>query len=408
MIRHLIFLLILAAGITLPWGRSVPPSAAASPGIPAGRDIGRLIGEADALVAADPEGRTVLSIHADKMLLPASTLKILTALVARHYLGPGHRYKTEVYLDSRNNLAIKGYGDPLLISEVIREICKNVAERTREFNDLIVDGSYFSTVTIPGVTDTVNPYDAPCGALSVNFNTVNFKRSGRGYVSAEPQTPIVPFIHGRIRKTGLSEGRIVLSAENGESTLYAGHLFRRFLADAGAASTGAVKKGTVETGRDRLLYRYTSVFTLDEIIERLLMHSNNFMANQLLITAGIAAKGPPGTLRNGVSAADAYIRTVLNRDDIRIAEGSGISRENRITAACMMRILAAFTPHHHLLREEDGVYFKTGSLSGVRTRAGYIRGAGGGLSPFVVMLNTPGKRPEPVVSGLARLLGGAN
>jgi D-alanyl-D-alanine carboxypeptidase/D-alanyl-D-alanine-endopeptidase (penicillin-binding protein 4) len=74
----------------------------------------------------------------------------------------------------------------------------------------------------------------------------------------------------------------------------------------------------------------------------------------------------------------------------------------------MMKILAAFAPLHHLMREEDGVFFKTGTLSGVRTRAGYIRSAGGGLSPFVVMLNTPGKNPEPIVSGLARLLGGEN
>ena len=401
---RILLALLLPALLGIPLSRSLSASAAASPASGAAGAIRRIIGPADAVVAADPRGRTVLSIHADRMLVPASTLKILTSLVARHYLGPGHRFETEFYLDGRNNLKIKGYGDPLLVSERMREIATTLAKRIRGFNDLIVDGTHFSAVTIPGVTDTLNPYDAPCGALSVNFNTVTFKHSGGQVVSAEHQTPIVPFVLGRIRKTGLAEGRIVLAAENDESTLYAGHLFRRFLADAGVASTGGVKTGRVEHGKDRLLYRYTSAFPLDTIIERLLMHSNNFTANQLLIAAGIAAAGPPGTLRKGVRAAEAYIREELGREDIRIAEGSGISRENRVSAEGMMRVLAAFAPLHHLMKAEEGVYFKTGSLSGVKTRAGYIRVDGRGLAPFVVMINTPGKRPEPVVSGLARIL----
>jgi D-alanyl-D-alanine carboxypeptidase/D-alanyl-D-alanine-endopeptidase (penicillin-binding protein 4) len=414
LIRFCISLLILAACFTggMP-GRGIPPAAAASPDTSGGtalplsterRAIGRLMGQQDALMVADPAGKTVLSIHADKMLMPASTLKILTALIARHYLGREFRFKTEIYVDGRQNLKIKGYGDPLLISEVLRDISETVAKQVHGFNDLIVDGSYFRGVTIPGVTDTLNPYDAPSGALSVNFNTVNFKRSGKQYVSAEPQTPLVGFILDRIRRTGLREERIVLSAENDEATLYAGHLFRRFLADAGVWSVGHVKQGRIRHDQDRLVYRYTSVFTLDQVIERLLMYSNNYMANQLLITAGIAAYGPPGTLDKGLSAADAYVRTVLKRTDIRMAEGSGISRKNRITAACMMKILETFVPFHELMREEDGTYFKTGSLSGVKTRAGYVRDAGGGLSAFVLMLNTPGKHTAPVVSRLVRML----
>jgi D-alanyl-D-alanine carboxypeptidase/D-alanyl-D-alanine-endopeptidase (penicillin-binding protein 4) len=366
--------------------------------------IGRLIGGPDALLAADPGGNAVLSIHADRMLVPASTLKILTALVARHYLGEGFRFKTEIYLDSRKNLTVKGFGDPLLISEVFREIAQKTSDRVSAVHDLFVDGSYFEEVTIPGVSDTLNPYDAPCGALSVNFNTVNFRRSGNRYVSAEAQTPIIPFILGRIQQSGLKAERIVLSAENGEATLYAGHLFRRFLVNAGVRCTGGVATGAFRSGRDRLVYRHISKFSLDEVIERLLMYSNNFMANQLLIAAGIAAYGPPGTLDKGVAAANAYVRDTLKRNDIRIAEGSGISRRNRLTAACMMKILEAFAPHHELMRQEGGVYYKTGSLSGVRTRAGYVRGIDGELSPFVLLMNTPGKHPDAVMPKLARLL----
>lgn len=370
------------------------------------QSISRLLGDQDALLAVDPAGKTVVSIHADRMLVPASTLKILTALIARHYLGTPFRFKTEFYLDDRDNLKIKGYGDPLLISEVMREVSLAMAERISEFNDLIVDGSWFGTVTVPGVTDTFNPYDAPNGALAVNFNTVNFiRQSGDRYISAEPQTPLLPFILHRIRRSGRTVERIVLSVEKDEAILYAGHLFRHFLNEAGVRSTGKVKIGCVRFGQDRLLYRYDAIFSLDEIIRRLLRYSNNYIANQLLIAAGIAAYGPPGTLEKGLSAADVYIRAVLKRHDIQMVEGSGISRKNRITAACMMKILYAFAPLHELMREEAGIYFKTGSLTGVKTRVGYVQGMDGGLSPFVLMLNSHEKSVDPIMSWLAGILG---
>lgn len=364
-----------------------------------------LIGPQDALLACDPAGKPILSVHAEKMLVPASTLKILTALVARHYLGPEFRFKTEFYLDERRNLKIRGYGDPLLTSEVLRDIAGAVAGRVRSCGDLIVDGTYFGAVTVPGVTDTVNPYDAPSGALAVNFNTVNFKRTGTRVVSAEPQTPLVPFIVDRIRQTGLAAERVVLSAENDETILYAGHLFRRFLTDAGVRFSGGVKPGIVLVGRDRLVYRHFSTFTLDQVIERLLTYSNNYVANQLLIAAGIAVYGSPGSLDKGLAAAGTYIRKVLGRNDIRMAEGSGISRKNRLSAGCMMRILEIFAPLHKLMREAHGAYFKTGTLSGVSTRAGYVRSEpGGGLYPFVLILNTPGKHSDSVMSKLIPLL----
>ena len=78
-----------------------------------------LTGNTDAVLVSDSHGRTLFSKNADHRLVPASTLKILTALAALHYLGPDHRFITEFYMDHNNNLFVKGYGDPLLISEVI-------------------------------------------------------------------------------------------------------------------------------------------------------------------------------------------------------------------------------------------------------------------------------------------------
>ena len=54
-----------------------------------------LIGNRDALFVTDPYGSIIFSKNADKKLVPASTLKIFTALVALHYLGSDYRFRTE-------------------------------------------------------------------------------------------------------------------------------------------------------------------------------------------------------------------------------------------------------------------------------------------------------------------------
>jgi len=137
-----------------------------------------LIGKHDAMLITAPDGKIIFSKNAEKTLIPASTLKIFTALVALHYLGPDYRFTTEFYLDSDTNLKIKGYGDPLLISEVLLEISRKVGTKIKKVSDIVLDDSYFTQpLTIPGVSSSTQPYDAPNGALCVNFNTVNFKQA---------------------------------------------------------------------------------------------------------------------------------------------------------------------------------------------------------------------------------------
>ena len=70
----------------------------------------------------------------------------------------------------------------------------------------------------------------------------------------------------------------------------------------------------------------------------------------------------------------------------------------------MNRILEAFIPYHQLLRYENPLYYKTGTLLGVNTRAGYIKAPSGGLYRFVVMINTPGKSTRPIMRKLVQIL----
>jgi serine-type D-Ala-D-Ala carboxypeptidase/endopeptidase (penicillin-binding protein 4) len=313
---------------------------------------------------------------------------------------------TEFYRDDNDNLTIKGYGDPLLISEVVAQIARNLGHELARINYIVLDGAFFAQpLAIPGITSSSEPYDAPNGALCVNFNTVFFTRQNGAYLSAEPQTPLLPMVLGRIGSSGLKADRIVLSHNENEILLYCGHLFDHFLRQSGVTVSGKVALGTLQPDRDRLIYRFASPFTLSDIIGRLLAHSNNFATNQILIAAGARCYGPPGTLAKGVQAARAYARDILQLENIRISEGSGISRENRITARDMQKVLDAFAPFHTLMRNDGRQFYKTGTLHGISTRAGYIENPDGSLHRFVVLINSPGRSAEPVTR---RLMRGAN
>ncbi len=365
-----------------------------------------LIGDYDAVLVADQQGKIIVSKNADKKLIPASTLKILTSLVAMHYLGPDYRFTTEFYLDNNSNLKIKGYGDPLLTSEILEEISKALGSRLeaerKKIKDIVLDDSYFKQpITIPGISTSSQPYDAPNGALCANFNTVYFKRLKNGkYVSAEEQTPLLPFALRKVRKSKPTMGRVVLSHKESENTLYFGHLFKYFLEKQGIKSNGSVRLGRVNKENDRLVFKYVSGFSIKEIISKLLEHSNNFTANQLLISAGVKLYGPPGTLDKGVLATLNYTKNVLKIDCISIIEGSGISRQNRISANSLHKILEKFEPYHKLMHKSGRKFYKTGTLDGISTRAGYIKNEKGGLYRFVVLINTQGKSAESIMNRL--------
>jgi D-alanyl-D-alanine carboxypeptidase/D-alanyl-D-alanine-endopeptidase (penicillin-binding protein 4) len=382
-----------------------PPTGLGATGSEA---ITSLIGAEDSLLVADPDGRIIISKNDTKKLIPASILKIFTSLIALHYLGPEHRYRTEFFIDDNFNLKVKGFGDPLLISEVVRDIARLLASllgRAAIINDLIVDDSYFNRpLTIPGISSSSQPYDAPNGALCVNFNTVFFEHTDSGYTSSEPQTPLLAYAEKKIRDRKLKAGRIVLSTVEKENTIYAGKLIEYFLKQEGVQFSGNVRPGKVNTDHDKLIFRYTSRFTLAEIISKLLEHSNNFTTNQLFISAGIEAYSPPGNLEKGVAAALAYASRQLGIDDMTIAEGSGISRQNRVSAGQMLRILEAFEPNFVLLRQQGRDFYKTGTLDGINTRAGYIASQTGGRYRYVVMLNTRGKSTRPIMRRLLKLL----
>jgi len=352
------------------------------------------------VILCSETGTVLFSQNENKRFTPASTLKVFTSLCARHYLGRGYRFKTDFFLDSDLNLKIKGYGDPLFTSELIAKACHQLSSllksmKISEFNAIIVDSTFFAPgIKIDGTASSNNPYDAFVGPMCANFNTVSFTYSqkSREYISAEPQTPLLPFVLKRVQSSGLSDGRIILSEQ--ESQTYAGMLITHFLSKEGVRVKGRVTTGAV-THKERLLYTFTSPYDMDQIITKLLKYSSNFMANQLFLSAGAKAFSPPATVEKGVAAMREYAQNVLGLSGILFAEGSGLSRENKISPAAMIKILQRFKTDYQLMQNEkmsDGVreYYKTGTLNGVRTRCGYFKTSYQRLYPLVIMVNEDG------------------
>lgn len=399
--RIWIFFLTLVL-LPLPW-QTVTAQTKLKPrqGRSLSRQLNGMIGPRDAVMIAAPSGNLIVSANSDTLLIPASILKVLTALTALHHLGVDYRFKTAFHLTTHNpfpNLAIKGYGDPLLVSEQVARLSGRLAEHLSEIGDIVVDASYFSShIAIPGRHNSPEPYDAPNGALCVNFNTVAFERRNGLWASAEPQTPLLPFVLPRIKASGLSAGRITMAGHTAEGALYAGELFKFFLEKEGVGVHGTIVPGEIEPSRDRLVLLHRSEFTLTVVIQNLLEFSNNFIANQLMLALGAHQEGPPATVEKGLAVLQDYYHRVLGIEHGVIAEASGISRKNRLTATALMTILKQFYPYHELMRRDGRQWYKTGTLNGIRTRAGFIDASDGGHYQFVVMINTPGKPINPII-----------
>jgi D-alanyl-D-alanine carboxypeptidase/D-alanyl-D-alanine-endopeptidase (penicillin-binding protein 4) len=102
-------------------------------------------------------------------------------------------------------------------------------------------------------------------------------------------------------------------------------------------------------------------------------------------------------LTKGAAVVSDYAKKELRLKGIQIVEGSGISRENRLSALEMLTILKRFKPYRHLLNKKDQALYKTGSLQGVRTRAGYIERSDQELYYFVIFFNRAGADIEALM-----------
>ncbi len=359
------------------------------------------------ILLADGQGKILYSQNRGKPFVPASILKILTSLAAINILGDNYRFPTDYFFDTDSkNLYIKGFGDPLFTSKVVEQLCLDIILKTQTklIHHIILDQTYFSErIQIPGKGNSLNPYDAPVGALCANFNTIKFKwnrQQGR-FVSGEPETPLLSIFIKDIKKTKLKQGRIILSKQ--QSLLYPGFLIQYFFENNNIEITGSVSQGKFEVKKGEK-YSFLSPFEIKEVVQRLLKYSNNYIANQFLLAIGAKTYGSPATLEKGTNAVKLFSKQYLALDHFNISEGSGLSRSNLISPDQMLKILIKFMQYHSLLKYRNNDYFKTGTLSGIRTRAGYILGKDNRLYPYVIMINQKNKGYESILKNLFKIV----
>ena len=343
-----------------------------------------------AVLVADDQNRHIFAVNADKALIPASILKIVTAAAALHYLDPSHRFTTEFRLSHENDLYVVGRGDPYLVSEELDLIAHQLKSKgLNEVRNIFLDNRYFQPdLVLDGTKRSLNPYDAYNGALCVNFNTIFVRIGSDGKVrSAEPQTPLTDFARKIALKSGLKgEVRINLAESPQKCLQYAGELLRASLVMQSIHVTGRVAKAPGDSTVFPLLYLHRSSRDLAEILREMFKYSNNFIANQIFLSVGAARYGPPATVEKSQRVmADFFSYLGLPR--LRVEEGSGLSRRTRMSAAQMIEVLDHFRSYRNLLPNEGPAWFKTGTLSDVKSMAGYMVPEHSKPLSFVIILN---------------------
>ncbi|MCF6298990.1 MAG: D-alanyl-D-alanine carboxypeptidase [Thiomicrorhabdus sp.] len=372
------------------------------------------------LVVRSEQGRVLYEKNSQQYFIPASTTKLITALLALQHWGADYRFKTEFYLtdDQPPMLLIKGYGDPFLVSEELVFLVKQLAHRLKqqgitELAGIQLDTHYYEGgIIFSGASQTDNPYDAVSSALAANFNTLYLQKTAEGFVSAEPQTPMTPVAEQLARevkhfvqtRSGLTK-RINLGQDERLAQRYFAELLRAFLRQE-ALFVGEEIAWQLVSNRAVLVYEHRNRLTLEEVIQPMMKYSTNFIANQLALNLSQNVSGKPASAKMVEQVYHQRLTNQFGWQNFTLKEGAGLSRENRLSPEQLMDVLHAFTPWRDLLPEvEQRVYAKSGTLLGVSTLAGYLYDEKSGQQhwyPFVLMVNQ--ETPYRYRNALAREL----
>lgn len=369
------------------------------------------------LLLLDDQAASLESKSPQRFFIPASTTKLLTALLALRHWGDDYRFKTAFYLtDVKTDnsasasvahqkppmLLVKGYGDPFLVSEELAVIARQLAKRLKQqgissLAGIQLDTSYYHDgLALPGAGLSDNPYDAIPSALAANFNTVFFRKSQQGAESAEPQTPMTATAltvarrtHGFHEKPLGAEQRVNLGTDASYCQRYFAELLRAFLKQEGVSVAEPIVWQTLSAfqSMSQPFYVHENSKILAEIVRPMMKYSTNFVANQLALNLSAEVMGGAASEAKVLQAYRQLLTELFGWKQFHIEEGAGLSRHNRLSPTQLIDVLSAFKPWRHLLPEiEPDVFAKSGSLLGVSALAGYIQNESKWY-PFAFMIN---------------------
>lgn len=320
------------------------------------------------LVVDLKSGKALESYNDNLPLIPASIQKALTIASVVKDHGINYRYPTDLYVRGHvkegtlaGDVEIVGSGDPSLnttrwpvsadfVEECYNELKNNGIRRIE--GKIWINNSLFSGPAVPpswAQGDLSQSYGA--GVYPFNFqNNANGSRS-----VADP-------------------GKVFVDA------------LKRRLAAGGIEVVDTVSH---ESRRRVHLYTHKSP-PLDEIMRSCMMRSDNMFAEALLRKFALG-RGKKGSVEAGAEAETALWRNKgFDMKGIRIVDGSGLSRDNRMTARFMASMLRSMSGNPYYvsffpLAGQEGtlrrfladtsldsyVALKTGSMNGIQCYAGY-------------------------------------
>jgi serine-type D-Ala-D-Ala carboxypeptidase/endopeptidase (penicillin-binding protein 4) len=405
----------------------------------------------EAMVAVVQEvGGTQSSLvwQPDLRVNPASLMKLLTTFASLELLGSAWSWSTPVWLQGnvRNgvlsgNLVIKGSGDPKLVVERLWLMLKRVQQLgvTEIQGDIVLDRSAFvvpeqSPAEFDG--ESLRAYNVAADALMLNYKaqvytltpdaqrgvgvvTVDLPLAGVRVDTSVPLTagPCADWRAGlRADMTNSTQTRFAGSYPSacGEkiwSTAYADpkrYNERALLGlwqSMGGRISGAVRDGVAPTTKPT--FEITSP-PLAEVVRDMNKYSNNVMAQQLFLTLGLTQRGV-GTLEFSREVVRQWAQERLGSAGsaaLVLDNGSGLSRESRISAQFLTRLLQAawaspVMPELVSSLPVSGIdgtlkrsrailgraHLKTGSLRDVTGVAGYVLSNSGRRYVVVCIVN---------------------
>lgn len=335
-------------------------SFASTPRLPAG---------SMAVLVSDLEtDRIIASYNNDLSLIPASIMKCVSTASLSELTEPGSTWDTVVLtegeIDSEGNLIgnliIEGSGDPSLNSEVwpksedfISEITaalKNKGIRNIQGN-IIIDESRFAGPSVPSSWAAGDlPHSYGTGSHAFNFrNNASGKR-----------------------------------AEKNPSGIF-GAALRTALSNAGIN----VGNSRMKEGRRSELLRHKSA-EMREIMRSCMNRSDNLFAETFLRQFGRLSGGDGSTADAAQREMEFWRKSGSPMEGVRIVDGSGLSRSNKVTAKFMEDVLRAkqndidYVSYFPLAGQEGTlrkfladtpldsyIALKTGSMNGIQCYAGY-------------------------------------
>lgn len=378
-------------------------------------------------------GKAVYTHNARDAMIPASNMKVVTTAAALRYLGADYKYSTKIGL-SGDTLVVIGGGDPLLGDKAVDEkngratgwifgdiIAKLKQAGVKSINDIVVDSTIFDDERVhPNwpVEQLNRWYACEVSGLNYNGNCVYVTTrniGGRITIQLDPQTSFVTVDNkvkaiksgssavGSYRKTKpnkiivfgkckTQDGPFDVAIERPPA--FFGFLLAENLAAAGIRTRGKLIEKAFPVGGDfRLIAEYST--PISECLARCNKNSFGLAAEALLKT--IAARnnstGKNGSWAGGRAAISNYMFGLgVEKNEFYIDDGSGLSRQNRLSANALTTILldvyksANWQLYKDSLAEGGGdgtisryfndekyrgrVFGKTGYISGVRSFSG--------------------------------------